>query len=202
MKRMKEKWDEIHPEYSFPTDKNLREQASRIEKNKDVMDTEYVHIRSNNSSQVNEPTDYRYNCFETANNSNNGSYEESQSNLKPLTITQQECFQTMKPLFEHNYEGINKQLLNERTYSTKIIKHPSDDVLKVIYRLAKPKLSQIEYANYLDTNVLLDTAAVTMKEYLNNFSKKYTEKTPKAKMPQWITNIEDKSVSLLSVVLL
>ena len=174
MKRMKEKWDEIHPEYSFPTDKNLREQASRIEKNKDVMDTEYVHIRSNNSSQV----------------------------IKPLTITQQECFQTMKPLFEHNYESINRQLLNERTYSTKIIKHPSDDVLKVIYRLAKPKLSQIEYANYLDTNVLLDTAAVTMKEYLNNFSKKYTEKTPKAKMPQWITNIEDKSVSLLSVVLL
>ena len=68
MKRMKEKWDEIHPEYSFPTDKNLREQASRIEKNKDVMDTEYVHIRSNNSSQVNEPNDYRNNCFQTANN--------------------------------------------------------------------------------------------------------------------------------------
>ena len=59
MKRPKGKWEEIHPEYSFLTDKNLRDQASRIEKNKDVMDTEYVHIRSNNRSQVNEPTDYR-----------------------------------------------------------------------------------------------------------------------------------------------
>ena len=32
MKRMKEILDEIHPEYSFLTEKNLRDQASRIEK--------------------------------------------------------------------------------------------------------------------------------------------------------------------------
>ena len=96
MKRPKGKWEEIHPEYSFLTDKNLRDQASRIEKNKDVMDTEYVHNRSNNSSQVNEPTDYRNNCFETANNSNSVSYEESQPHLEPLTITQQ-----MKPLIDN-----------------------------------------------------------------------------------------------------
>ena len=51
IERIKEKWDEIHPEYSFLNDKTLRDQASRIEKNKDVMDTEYVHNRSNNSSQ-------------------------------------------------------------------------------------------------------------------------------------------------------
>ena len=127
MKRIKEKWDEIHPEYSFLTDKTLRDQASRIEKSKDVMDTEYVLNRSNNISQVNEPTDYSV------------SYEESQPHLEPLTITQQECFQTMKPLFERNYETINRQSINERTFSTKIIKHPSDDVLKVIDRLAKRK---------------------------------------------------------------
>ena len=42
----------------------------------------------------------------------------------------------------------------------------------------------------------LYTAAVTTKEYLNNLSTKYTEKTPKAKMPQWITNIEDKIIRL------
>ena len=32
MKRMKEILDEIHPEYSFLTEKNLRDQASHIEK--------------------------------------------------------------------------------------------------------------------------------------------------------------------------
>ena len=198
MKRMKEKWDKIHPEYSFLTDKNLRDQDSRIEKNKDVdvADTEYVHNRSNYSWQVNEPTDYRNNCFETASNSNSGSYEESQPTLEPLTMTQPECFPTMKPLFERNYETINRQSINERTFSTKIIKHPSDDVLKVIDRLAKRKLSQIENQNNLDINVLLYTAAVTTKEYLNDLRKKYTEKNPKAKMPQWITNIEDKIIRI------
>ena len=76
MKRMKEKWDKIHSEYSFLTDKNLTDQVSCTEKNKDVMDTEYVHVRSNNSSQVNGPIEYRNNCFQTANNSNSGSNEE------------------------------------------------------------------------------------------------------------------------------
>ena len=84
-------------------------------------------------------TAYRNNCFETANNFNSGSYEESQPNIEPLTITPQECFQTMKPLFERNYQTINRQSINERTFSIKIMKHPSDDVLKVIDRLAKRK---------------------------------------------------------------
>ena len=66
----------------------------------------------------------------------------------------------------------------------------------MIDRLAKRKLSQIENPNYLDINVLLYTAAVTTKEYLNDVSKRYTEKTPKAKMPQWITNIEDKIIRI------
>ena len=31
----------MHPEYNFLSDKNLRDQASRIHKNNVVMDTEY-----------------------------------------------------------------------------------------------------------------------------------------------------------------
>ena len=124
----------------------MRDQASRIEENKDVMDTEYIHVRSNNSSQFNEPTKFRNNCSETANNSN--------STLEPLTITQQECFQTTKPLFECNYETINREPINERTFTIKIIKHPFDEVLTVTDRLAKQNLSQIENPNYLDINVL------------------------------------------------
>ena len=130
----------------FLTNKNLRDQASRIEENKDVMDTEYIHVRSNNSSQFSEPTKFRNNCSETANNSN--------STLEPLTITQQECFQTTKPLFECNYETINREPINERTFTIKIIKHPFDEVLTVTDRLAKQNLSQIENPNYLDINVL------------------------------------------------
>ena len=63
------------------------------------MNTEYVDFRSNNISQVNEPTGYRNNYSEAASNSNSGSYEESQPTLESLTIAQEVCFQTMKPLF-------------------------------------------------------------------------------------------------------
>ena len=52
---------------------NLRNQASRIVKNKDVLDIESVHVRSYNNSQVDGQTDYSNNGSETVNNSNSGS---------------------------------------------------------------------------------------------------------------------------------
>ena len=58
----------------------------------------------------------------------------------------------MKPIFEHNYETINRQSINERTFSTKFMKHPSNDDLKVIDQLEKGKLSQTESTNYLHIN--------------------------------------------------
>ena len=45
------------------------------------------------------------------------------------------------------------------------MKHHSGDVLKIIEQVAKRKFSQIENPNYLDINILLYTAAVTMKEF-------------------------------------
>ena len=41
MKPMKQNWDIIYPEFSHLSDKNLRDQASRIIKNKIVMETEF-----------------------------------------------------------------------------------------------------------------------------------------------------------------
>ena len=67
------------------------------------------------------------------------------------------------------------------------------------YQLAK-QLSQIENPNYLDINVLLYTAAITTKKYLNNLNMKYTKKTSKAKVLQWITNFEEKILWLRSTI--
>ena len=41
MKMLKSYWDEIYPEFSFLRDINLRDQVSRIDKNRVVMETEY-----------------------------------------------------------------------------------------------------------------------------------------------------------------
>ena len=44
MKGFKKYWDELHPEFNFLSYKNLRDQASRIEKNKVVMAAEYETV--------------------------------------------------------------------------------------------------------------------------------------------------------------
>ena len=41
MKRMNQNWDIIHPEFSHLSHKKLSDQASRIIKNKVVMETEF-----------------------------------------------------------------------------------------------------------------------------------------------------------------
>ena len=41
MKRLKNLWDKMHPAYNFLSEKNLRDQASRVHKNNIVIDTEY-----------------------------------------------------------------------------------------------------------------------------------------------------------------
>ena len=52
MKPMKQNWDIIYPEFSHLSDKNLRDQASRIIKNKTVMETEFsTDISANWNSQ-------------------------------------------------------------------------------------------------------------------------------------------------------
>ena len=48
MARMKNIWDEINPEYSFLTSNLLRDQASRVVKNKVVMATEYRNEQDTN----------------------------------------------------------------------------------------------------------------------------------------------------------
>ena len=48
MTGMKNCWDEIHPEYSFLTSKLLRDQASRVVKNKVIMGTEYRNDQDTN----------------------------------------------------------------------------------------------------------------------------------------------------------
>ena len=42
MRRMNQNWGIIHPEFSHLSDKNLRDQASRIIKHKIIMETEFL----------------------------------------------------------------------------------------------------------------------------------------------------------------
>ena len=54
--RMKKLWEEIHPELTFSSGKNLRDQASRVKKkNRVVMETEHrLDEKQNNSNVAND----------------------------------------------------------------------------------------------------------------------------------------------------
>ena len=53
MKCLKEYWDIIHPELAFFTERKLREQATRIEKNVTVMATKYSQTQNiNNRKEI------------------------------------------------------------------------------------------------------------------------------------------------------
>ena len=65
MKRLKDLWDKMHPEYNFLSDKNLRVQASRVHKNNVVMVSEYCET----SPPINESDNH---CIVTDNGNNYG----------------------------------------------------------------------------------------------------------------------------------
>ena len=74
MKRLKKYWDEIHPELNFLSNKKNRDQASRIEKNKVVMATEYETVTTNIVENVTLNKDH---CFGNNNITNNKDFHRS-----------------------------------------------------------------------------------------------------------------------------
>ena len=54
MKRMKKLWDNIHPELNHFRDKNLRDIASRVEKDNIVMETEFNNITAESYNNKND----------------------------------------------------------------------------------------------------------------------------------------------------
>ena len=68
MKRLKKYWNELYPEFNFLSDKNLRDQASRIEKNKVAMATENETVTTNIVENVTLNEDH---CLENNNITNN-----------------------------------------------------------------------------------------------------------------------------------
>ena len=68
MKRLKKQWDELDPEFNFQSHKNLRDEASRIQKNEVVMTTEYETVTT---SIVENVTLNKDNCLENNNVTNN-----------------------------------------------------------------------------------------------------------------------------------
>lgn len=90
------------------------------------METVYVNVTSNDNLQADEHNNYSNNSVGNKNSTNCGNCEESKLTLKPLSITQQKLFETIKAMFGCNYQTIGKQSTRNIIFSTEIKEHPSD----------------------------------------------------------------------------
>ena len=112
MKRSKNYYDKLHPEFNFLSDKNLRDQASRIEENKIVMETEYGTTTTSTSENMSTNED---NCLESSNIEST-----SDSIIIPTIIlldeSQKMSLEILRPTLEPNYEIVKNQNIDQRVY--------------------------------------------------------------------------------------
>ena len=126
MKRSKNLWDKMHPENNFLSDKNLRNQASRVHINNVAMDTEYRETSTSITRNDNL-------CTVTG-NANSYRNNEPNKNIVPKEVTaenisnenfnaeQIQLAKKLKPPFSNNFETFKLQTIQERVYTKKLIR--------------------------------------------------------------------------------
>lgn len=192
MKRMKSYWDEIHPELSFFTDKNLREQATRVGKRKVVMATEY-NQRENVKKQGIPPETVLENSAgnnlseEVGNdemiNMNLGNISpeidtragDNNGNLDEANRTSDE-YKTMRNSFNDNYETLKEKSIEERVITTNTVKKIDKALLAMINDILNEHLKMKVEVNYWEIDVSLYTAAYTIKQYVGELPQKLRQK--------------------------
>ena len=137
MNRIKSLWDEKHPELTFFSATNLRDQASRVEKDRVFLETEHTIDENQNNSNVvnNDNTEENFNVKSehlTINNTLIVTDTEIQSVENPVLEANTLIKETIKEIFMHNITSINSMNFNERKYDTRVNKAPSVDILKTI----------------------------------------------------------------------
>ena len=199
---MKNLWDEIHPELSFFSAKNLRDQASRVEKNKVVMETEYRIDKNHNNNNVvsNDSTVVNFNVISehlTTNNTLIVSYTETITVENPVPETITSINDAIKVIFIQNVTSRNSMNFNKRNYSTRINKTPSPEILKAIDEVALQYLLEVQAReqrppSLIDLNNYIYSAAVSVNQYLGQLIEKNEGNTKKQpELPKWLTHLQE-----------
>ena len=135
MKRIKQNWDIIHPEFSHLSDKNLRDQASRIIKNKFVIETEFSIDSNTNWNSGSDNVDISNN--ETVNESinlvNNTPTNINRNNVENNQAQEFPGYQLLKDklklIFLETIDILHNKSIEERTYLTRVNTKINDTLL-------------------------------------------------------------------------
>ena len=163
MKRLKPYWDEIYPEFSFLSGKNLRDVASRIDKNKVVMETEYGNINIPKITENNLLNNGNNNGDNRLDNRTvNDSFNDNNVVVDNPVLSEEQLriIDLLEPIFKSNYETIKVKNLDNRVHTTDVNKAISNDVLLAINTVANRHPQNIDDVTFWEINITLHTAAV------------------------------------------
>ena len=189
MKRMKEYWDEIHPEFAFFTERNLREQATRIEKNQTIITTEYSQTQNNNNSieinnVITNDDTTEDTVIETTVNNVVNNVERNNDSIGILRLSDQ--YKSLREFFITKYNAFKENSLDERTTKTHINKNIDKTLYATIDIIVKEHFESLELIDYWVLNVPVYTVAYTIKQYVGELK---TTAPTQSKMKETPSNI-------------
>ena len=201
MKRMKNAWDLLHPEFSHFNEKYLRQQASNIiqkgyiretqtvannNENIEVNNEEIITVNDNNIDPQLAVNDLPQEVDDQINNPIQPNDEQ-----RVFDINNNELYQTLRESFTANYQLFNS-IEKERILTTFVRRKPAKEKINIVNEIANEFLMNIKQnreVTFEDINCLIYTSAVTAKGDTNNQRKERTE-------PKWLTSLQNKIDSI------
>ena len=119
MKIFKKYWNELHLEFNFLSNKNLRDQASLTEKNEALMAMECETVLTNVVENITLNED---NCLKNNNiTSNEDSYIDN--SFLSLNPSQEALLEILRPMFQCNYKTIKDQSIAKGFIQQNVIRN-------------------------------------------------------------------------------
>ena len=186
MNRLKQYWDEKHPEVNTFSSKNLRDHVSSIIKRKFVIETDFNIEHQDNVTEINNVIHNTVNfvdnigekTIETSNSYTNVSTEIAtiKNNIRETLLT--------------TFENTLQYDLEDRKINTKLNKNLDQNVITAVNELSNKILHSINSPSYRDINCLIYGSAVTCKTFIGDVQPTPMNIKNHPKFPNWINNIE------------
>ena len=195
---MKNLWDDRHPEYSHFTDKNLRQQASYIQKRGYIRETQNKDNNDlENRNDPERPTTIIEERIDNGNCNNNMLEIRTPPHVKNTveTINNKKLYNTLRKRFVENFE-IYQSINTERMEFTTTRKKPNGEELLLTNTIATEYFSKIKIERditYKDINCPVYSTAVTLKLHLNDVNKRTVRSDNKQSEPKWMTQPTEKN---------
>ena len=205
MNRLKEYWEEIHPELNYFSSKNLRNHVNSIIKRNVIMETSfnienrtietntevnnYNHITTN-ADENRSASSNDNNCDNNVDNGNNRGKTKQDTHQTPDEVTHLKDL--LRNTFIKNYKATLEKELQDRLIHTQLNENIDKNIIIATNDIAKDILKAIENPDFWELNFLIYATAMTCKEYNNGIQSIEPEKAKeKLDMPKWIYHLEE-----------